>query len=321
MRAFLARRRRRRRGLAIVISDFYDPAGHRAALDLLRHHRLEVVADPGERARRSWRPTCAATSSCATSRPARSRELTVSPAVLAAYRQRHQTLLRDLEGYCRERAIPCFTVVSDQAFDAVVLRMFRAGGLLALSARHEPRVDLALLSGPLPARAAAIAGAVGAVAITVLYLVRLRRRRVVVSFAPLWLDAAGPRRTTSWARRLRDLLSLLLALALLGLVLLAAVDPRPAAADRAGRSLVHADRSLGVDVGARRQPGHAAGRRAARARDRDRRRADRRGPRADRVVRGRRRGRDRVRGRRRPAAPRGRAPSRPARSRAICRAR
>ena len=44
VRAFLSRRRRRRRGLAIVISDFYDPAGHRAALDLLRHHRLEVIA-------------------------------------------------------------------------------------------------------------------------------------------------------------------------------------------------------------------------------------------------------------------------------------
>jgi hypothetical protein len=95
-----------------------------------------------------------------------------------------------------------------------------------------------LLSGPLPARAAAVAGAIGAVAITVLYLVRLRRRRVVVSFAPLWLDAVGPRRTTSWARRLRDLLSLLLAVAMLALVLLAAVDPRPASADRAGRSVV-----------------------------------------------------------------------------------
>jgi hypothetical protein len=95
-----------------------------------------------------------------------------------------------------------------------------------------------LLSGPLPARAAAIAGAVGAAAITILYLVRLRRRRVVVPFAALWLDAVGPRRTTRWARRLRDLLSLLLALAILSALLLGAVDPRPAGADRAGRSLV-----------------------------------------------------------------------------------
>src|SRR5262245_66299808 len=95
-----------------------------------------------------------------------------------------------------------------------------------------------LLSGPLPARAAAVAGAIGAVTVTVLYLIRLRRRRMVVPFAALWLAAAGPRRTTSWARRLRDLLSLALALALLGLLLLGAVDPRPAAADRAGRSIV-----------------------------------------------------------------------------------
>jgi hypothetical protein len=95
-----------------------------------------------------------------------------------------------------------------------------------------------LLSGPLPARAAAVAAAIGAAAITALYLVRLRRRRVVVAFAPLWLDALGPRRTTSWARRLRDLLSLLLALSMLGALLLAAVDPRPAGADRAGRSVV-----------------------------------------------------------------------------------
>src|SRR5204862_2650801 len=54
-----------------------------------------------------------------------------------------------------------------------------------------------LLSGPLPPRVAAVAGAVGAVAITVLYLIRLRRRRMVVPFAPLWLAAAGPRPTTS----------------------------------------------------------------------------------------------------------------------------
>jgi len=129
VRGFLARRRRRRRGLAIVISDFYDPAGHRAALDLLRHHRLEVVAIQVS-APQELAPEVRGDVELRDIETGEARELTVSPAVLAAYRQRHQTLLRDLEGYCRERAIPCFTVVSDQAFDAVVLRMFRAGGLL-----------------------------------------------------------------------------------------------------------------------------------------------------------------------------------------------
>jgi len=58
------------------------------------------------------------------------RELTVSPAVLEDYRRRHAALLRGLEGYCRERAIPCFPILSDTPFDEVVLRVFRAGGLL-----------------------------------------------------------------------------------------------------------------------------------------------------------------------------------------------
>ena len=134
------------------------------------------------------------------------------------------------------------------------------------------------LSGPLPARAAAIAGAAGAVAITVFYLVRLRRRRVVVSFAPLWLDAAGPRRMTSWARRLRDPASLLLALAMLGLVLLAAVDRGPPA-DRAGaQPALRLIDLLRVDGGARRQRDAAGG--GAGARDRDRRRVGREGSRA-----------------------------------------
>jgi uncharacterized protein (DUF58 family) len=128
VRAFLARRRRRR-GLAILISDFYDPAGHRAALDLLRHHRLEVVAIQVS-APQELAPDLRGDVELRDIETGEIRELTVSPAVVAAYQRRHQTLLRELEGYCRERAIPCFTVVSDQPFDAVVLRMFRAGGLL-----------------------------------------------------------------------------------------------------------------------------------------------------------------------------------------------
>jgi uncharacterized protein (DUF58 family) len=129
VRAFLARRRRRRRGLAIVISDFYDPAGHRAALDLLRHHRLEVVAIQVS-APQELAPDLHGDVELRDVETGETRELTISPSVVAEYRRRHQTLLRDLEGYCREREIPCFTVVSDQAFDAAVLRMFRAGGLL-----------------------------------------------------------------------------------------------------------------------------------------------------------------------------------------------
>jgi hypothetical protein len=119
-----------------------------------------------------------------------------------------------------------------------------------------------LFSGALSGTAAAIAGAVGAVALTVLYLLRLRRREVVVPFAPFWLGLAGQQRTPFWARRLRHLVSLALAMTLFGLILLAARDPRPAAMDRAGRSIVILiDRS--ASMSARDEPGTRLG--AARA--------------------------------------------------------
>jgi uncharacterized protein (DUF58 family) len=130
VRAFLARRPVRRRGLVVLISDFYDPAGHRPALELLRHHRLEVVAiqisAPEEVA-----PALRGDVALRDIETGEVRELTVSAAVAAEYARRHQALVRGLESFCRERAIPCFPVLSSQPFDAVVLRIFRAGGLLS----------------------------------------------------------------------------------------------------------------------------------------------------------------------------------------------
>jgi uncharacterized protein (DUF58 family) len=128
-RPFLGRRAGRRRGVAIVISDFYDPAGARAVLDLLRGHRLAPIAiqltAPDELA-----PALRGDVRVRDVESGEAHDLTVSPAALAGYRRRLSALRRELEAHCRERGIPCFTVTSDQALDAVVLRMFRSGGLL-----------------------------------------------------------------------------------------------------------------------------------------------------------------------------------------------
>jgi uncharacterized protein (DUF58 family) len=129
VREFLARRSGRRRGLVALVSDFYDPAGARAALELVRRHRLEAIAvqisAPDEVA-----PALRGDLQLCDVETGEARDLTVSPRALAEYARRHATLLRSLVGYCCERALPCFTVTSDQPFDTVVLRMFRAGGLL-----------------------------------------------------------------------------------------------------------------------------------------------------------------------------------------------
>ena len=97
-------------------------------------------------------------------------------------------------------------------------------------------------SGALSTTAGALIGVAGAAAITALYLLRLRRRRVVVAFAPLWLGAAGAERAARRTRRLRHWLSLALALALFAAILTGAVDLRRGtrergAVDQSGRRL------------------------------------------------------------------------------------
>ena len=85
-------------------------------------------------------------------------------------------------------------------------------------------------------------------------------------FAPLWLGAGGQQPHDRWARRLR---APAVAAAGAGDVRARAAGGRRSARrpppDRAGRSIVDPDRSVGVDVGARRAGGSAAGRGRARA--------------------------------------------------------
>ena len=121
-----------------------------------------------------------------------------------------------------------------------------------------------LFSGALSGTAAAIAGAVGVAALTVLYLLRMRRREVVVPFAPLWLGSRAQQRTPFWARRLRHWLSLAA-----GADDVRAHrcwrprDPRAGGDGRAGRSVVILiDRS--ASMSARDEPGSRLA--AARAR-------------------------------------------------------
>ena len=128
-RAFLARHQRHRRGLVVLISDFYDPEGYREALDLLRYGRFEIVVIQIS-APEEARPALRGDVTVRDVETGEERDVTISPRALAAYERRHAALVRGLDGFCRERAIPCFTVTSDDAFDAVVLRVFRAGGLL-----------------------------------------------------------------------------------------------------------------------------------------------------------------------------------------------
>jgi hypothetical protein len=75
-------------------------------------------------------------------------------------------------------------------------------------------------------------------AIVVLYVLKLRRRPIAIPFAALWQKVLRERDATSLFSQLKRLLSLLLQLALVGLMLGALGDPRSAALSVTGRHLV-----------------------------------------------------------------------------------
>lgn len=71
--------------------------------------------------------------------------------------------------------------------------------------------------------------AAGAGAVTLLYLLRMRRRQVIVPFAALWDQVTRESESRKLWRKLRRLLSWLVQLLLLALICLALGDPRPEA--------------------------------------------------------------------------------------------
>jgi len=87
------------------------------------------------------------------------------------------------------------------------------------------------LAGMSPLRFALLAGGVSAVVVA-LYLLKLRRPKVVVPFADLWQTVLAEEGRRTLFERLRDVGSLILQLALALLLVWALADPRPASPAR-----------------------------------------------------------------------------------------
>jgi uncharacterized protein (DUF58 family) len=119
----------RRRGLAVVISDFYDPAGFAEGINALRYNRFEPFVlqlyDQKEA-----QPELHGDLTLVDCETGETREVTVSPSLLAAYRREHQRYCAELEEFCTARAIPYFRTDTGVPFDELVLRIFRSGGFL-----------------------------------------------------------------------------------------------------------------------------------------------------------------------------------------------
>ena len=119
----------KRRGLAVLISDFYDPVGFEQGLNTLRYNKFEPfvlqVYD-----KREAEPQLHGDLALVDCETGDTREVTVSKALLEAYQQEHERYCKELEAYCTRYAMAFFRTHTSIPFDELVLRIFRSGGFL-----------------------------------------------------------------------------------------------------------------------------------------------------------------------------------------------
>lgn len=119
----------KRRGLAVVISDFYDPAGFEQGINTLRYHKFEPfvlqVYDLKEAS-----PALHGDLTLVDCETGDTREVTVTKSLLEAYEKAHAQYCGELEAYCTKYAMPFFRTHTAIPFDELVLKIFRSGGFL-----------------------------------------------------------------------------------------------------------------------------------------------------------------------------------------------
>ena len=120
----------KRRGIAVVISDFYDPRGYEEALNLLRYHRFEPTVLQVWNAREA-RPELKGDVAIVDVETGEEREVTVTERALEAFRREHEAFCAQLSAFCNARGVGYFRADTIVPFDELVLRIFRAGGFLS----------------------------------------------------------------------------------------------------------------------------------------------------------------------------------------------
>ncbi len=119
----------KRKGIAVVISDFYDPRGFEEGLNYLRYHKFEpmVVHLSDDRELDADFRGDLQLVDCETGQIA---DITVTASMMKEYRKAFEAYCEKLEEYCVKRQILYFRAPIQVPFDELILRVFRAGGFL-----------------------------------------------------------------------------------------------------------------------------------------------------------------------------------------------
>ena len=119
----------KRRGVAVVLTDFYDPDGFEEGLNFLRYHKFDpiIIQIYDER---ELDPKISGELQLVDCESGEVRELTITPQLLKRYRQVWEEFCEEVEAYCSKRNILYFRVPIQVPFDELILRVFRAGGFV-----------------------------------------------------------------------------------------------------------------------------------------------------------------------------------------------
>jgi uncharacterized protein (DUF58 family) len=127
LKAFAAQNKRR--GLAVLISDLYDPAGFEKGINVLRYNKFEPfvlhVTDPSDA-----KPNLKGDLVIYDCETGEEREVTVTNTVLEKYSDAYAKYLKRVERFCKSRQVSYFRADVDVPFDELILRVFRRGGFL-----------------------------------------------------------------------------------------------------------------------------------------------------------------------------------------------
>jgi uncharacterized protein (DUF58 family) len=127
LRIFVAQHKRR--GLAVLISDLYDPAGFEGGINMLRFNKFEPfvlhIVDPGEA-----RPDLKGDVRIYDCETGDERELTVTASILEKVHQAWEQYAQSIERFCAKRQVPYFAASVSVPFEELILQVFRRGGFL-----------------------------------------------------------------------------------------------------------------------------------------------------------------------------------------------
>lgn len=116
----------KRRGLVVLVSDFFDPAGWEEPLSMLRHCQFEVhalqILHPAELS-----PVETGDLRLLETETGAVMDVTANESLLRRYREQVDAFNEALERFCLKRGIAHARVLSDVPFEDVVLRVLRDG--------------------------------------------------------------------------------------------------------------------------------------------------------------------------------------------------